>query len=79
VFSSDGDGSLSFEDFLDLYSTFSEQASRDVKTTFAFKIYDFDNDGLIGKIRFQKSLFRLGRWFTIAHSQLNRKESHSGS
>jgi hypothetical protein len=50
VFSSESDGSLSFEDFLDLYSTFSEQATRDVKTTFAFKIYDFDNDGLIGKL-----------------------------
>jgi Ca2+-binding EF-hand superfamily protein len=35
-----------------LYSTFSEQATRDVKTTFAFKIYDFDNDGLIGKLYF---------------------------
>lgn len=50
VFSSENDGSLSFDDFLDLHSAFSEQASREVKTTYAFKIYDFDNDGLIGEI-----------------------------
>lgn len=39
AFSRDGAGNLSFEDFLDLLSVFSEQAPRDIKVYYAFKIY----------------------------------------
>lgn len=39
AFSRDGLGNLSFEDFLDLLSVFSEQAPRDIKVYYAFKIY----------------------------------------
>lgn len=39
AFSRDGVGNLSFEDFLDLLSVFSEQAPRDIKVYYAFKIY----------------------------------------
>ena len=49
VFSSRSDGFMSFDDYLDMYSALSESASRDVKTTYAFRIYDFDGDGVIGK------------------------------
>ncbi|XKL61131.1 hypothetical protein PGB90_008188 [Kerria lacca] len=48
VFSRDGKGHLTFEDFLDLLSVFSEQAPRDIKVFYAFKIYDFDGDRFIG-------------------------------
>ncbi|KAI5708000.1 hypothetical protein M8J77_014368 [Diaphorina citri] len=48
VFSEDGQGNLNFEEFLELLSVFSEQASRDIKVFYAFKIYDFDNDQYIG-------------------------------
>ncbi|KRF78548.1 calcium and integrin-binding family member 2 isoform X9 [Drosophila virilis] len=48
AFSRDGLGNLSFEDFLDALSVFSEQAPRDIKVFYAFKIYDFDQDGFIG-------------------------------
>ncbi|XP_017787055.1 PREDICTED: calcium and integrin-binding family member 2 [Nicrophorus vespilloides] len=48
VFSRDGKGNLSFEDFLDLLSVFSEQAPRDIKVFYAFRIYDFDGDQHIG-------------------------------
>ncbi|GJQ65755.1 hypothetical protein Trydic_g11938 [Trypoxylus dichotomus] len=48
VFSRDGKGNLSFEDFLDLLSVFSEQAPRDIKVCYAFRIYDFDGDHHIG-------------------------------
>nr|XP_023016877.1 calcium and integrin-binding family member 2 [Leptinotarsa decemlineata] len=48
VFSRDGKGNLSFEDFLDLLSVFSEQAPRDIKVFYAFRIYDFDSDQHIG-------------------------------
>ena len=40
---------MSFDDYLDMYSALAEGAARDVKTTYAFKIYDFDGDGVIGK------------------------------
>uniref|UniRef100_A0A182PJ00 inositol-pentakisphosphate 2-kinase n=1 Tax=Anopheles epiroticus TaxID=199890 RepID=A0A182PJ00_9DIPT len=49
AFSRDGDGNLTFEDFLDLLSVFSEQAPRDIKVYYAFKIYDYDRDGFIGQ------------------------------
>lgn len=39
AFSRDGLGNLSFEDFLDALSVFSEQAPRDIKVFYAFKIY----------------------------------------
>ncbi|XP_065178182.1 calcium and integrin-binding family member 2-like [Sycon ciliatum] len=49
VFSDYGDGQLTFDNFLDLFSVFSEGAPRDVKAAYAFKIYDFDNDGWLGR------------------------------
>ncbi|CAF2951617.1 unnamed protein product [Rotaria sp. Silwood2] len=39
VFSSEQDGSLTFEDFLDMMSVFSEHAPKSVKVSYAFKIY----------------------------------------
>lgn len=49
AFSRDGQGNLTFEEFLDLLSVFSEQSPRDIKVNYAFKIYDFDKDGFIGQ------------------------------
>ncbi|GIY36105.1 calcium and integrin-binding family member 3 [Caerostris darwini] len=39
VFSHDGSGDMTFDDFLDMLSCFSEQAPRDVKVVYAFRIY----------------------------------------
>ncbi|CAF3459531.1 unnamed protein product [Rotaria socialis] len=39
VFSSQPDGSLSVEDFLDMMSVFSQNAPKSVKVSYAFKIY----------------------------------------
>ena len=39
VFSSSGDGNLTFEDFLDMMSVFSENAPKNVKVEYAFRIY----------------------------------------
>lgn len=39
AFSRDGQGNLTFEDFLDFLSVFSEQAPREIKVFYAFKIY----------------------------------------
>lgn len=44
AFSRDGKGNLTFEDFLDLLSVFSEHCPRDIKVFYAFKIYgSFEN------------------------------------
>ncbi|ENN74349.1 hypothetical protein D910_01997 [Dendroctonus ponderosae] len=48
VFSRDSRGNLTFEDFLDMLSVFSEAAPRDIKVFYAFRIYDFDNDQFVG-------------------------------
>lgn len=39
AFSRDGKGNLTYEDFLDLLSVFSEHCPRDIKVFYAFKIY----------------------------------------
>lgn len=48
VFSEDGQGNMTLDDFLDMFSVLSEMAPRDLKAYYAFKIY--------GKI-FRKHLF----------------------
>lgn len=50
VFSSStsGDDSMTFEDFLDMMSVFSDNAPVSIKIEYAFRIYDFDEDGFIG-------------------------------
>ncbi|KAK7868749.1 hypothetical protein R5R35_002546 [Gryllus longicercus] len=61
VFSRDGKGNLTFEDFLDMLSVFSEQASRDIKVFYAFKIYDFDGDQHLGPGDLERTLRLLTR------------------
>ncbi|XP_022901291.1 calcium and integrin-binding family member 2-like [Onthophagus taurus] len=61
VFSRDGKGALSFEDFLDLLSVFSEQAPRDIKVYYTFRIYDFDGDNHIGPEDLEQALHLLTR------------------
>ncbi|CAD7676105.1 unnamed protein product [Nyctereutes procyonoides] len=41
--------SLSFEDFLDLLSVFSDTATPDIKSHYAFRIFDFDDDGTLSR------------------------------
>uniref|UniRef100_G3PCD3 EF-hand domain-containing protein n=1 Tax=Gasterosteus aculeatus aculeatus TaxID=481459 RepID=G3PCD3_GASAC len=40
-------GSLTFEDFLDLLSAFSDSATMEIKSHYAFRIFDFDDDGTL--------------------------------
>lgn len=47
VFSADNSGSLSFDEFLLMFSVFSEKAPREMKVHYAFKIYDFDGDNFV--------------------------------
>ncbi|RDD43299.1 Calcium and integrin-binding protein 1 [Trichoplax sp. H2] len=41
------DGSINFEDFLNMMSAFSEKIDPEAKLGYAFKIYDFNQDGVI--------------------------------
>uniref|UniRef100_G1NDJ9 EF-hand domain-containing protein n=1 Tax=Meleagris gallopavo TaxID=9103 RepID=G1NDJ9_MELGA len=45
----DGDDSLSFEDFLDMLSAFSDAATSDIKSNYAFRIFDFNDDGVLDR------------------------------
>ncbi|XP_043195856.1 calcium and integrin-binding protein 1-like [Amphibalanus amphitrite] len=49
LFSSEHDERLSFEDFLDMLSVFSRAAPITLKTSYAFRLYDFDGDSELGK------------------------------
>lgn len=40
---------MSFEDFLDMLSVFSDSATSDIKSYYAFRIFDFDNDGILDR------------------------------
>ncbi|XP_063781904.1 calcium and integrin-binding protein 1 [Pseudophryne corroboree] len=43
------DDSMSFEDFLDMLSAFSESATLEIKSHYAFRIFDFDGDGALNE------------------------------
>ncbi|XP_050728933.1 calcium and integrin-binding family member 3-like [Eriocheir sinensis] len=49
VFGESPDGALTFEQFLEMFSVFSEYCPRDVKAAYAFRVYDFDGDGYLGE------------------------------
>lgn len=45
VFSEDGQGNMTLDDFLDMFSVLSEMAPRDLKAYYAFKIYGEISEG----------------------------------
>ncbi|XP_073475268.1 calcium and integrin-binding family member 2 [Aquarana catesbeiana] len=61
AFSEDGDGHLSFNDFVDMFSVMSEMAPRELKAIYAFKIYDFNTDNFICKSDLEQTLNKLTR------------------
>uniref|UniRef100_A0A8C5TAP6 EF-hand domain-containing protein n=1 Tax=Malurus cyaneus samueli TaxID=2593467 RepID=A0A8C5TAP6_9PASS len=61
VFSERGDGNMTLDDFLDMFSVLSEMAPRDLKAYYAFKIYDFNNDDYICKSDLEKTVNKLTR------------------
>ncbi|XP_076177519.1 calcium and integrin-binding family member 2 [Ptiloglossa arizonensis] len=50
---------ICFEEFLEMMSVFSEQAPRDLKVFYAFKIYDFDEDGVLGSSDLERTCQQL--------------------
>ncbi|XP_063738357.1 calcium and integrin-binding family member 2-like isoform X2 [Eleginops maclovinus] len=59
TFSEDGLGNLSFNDFVDMFSAFCETSPRELKTIYAFKIYDFNRDSFICKEDLRRTLNKL--------------------
>lgn len=49
VFSTAADGSLDFLEVVDLFSAMAKAAPLDVKLSVAFRMYDLDGDGFIGR------------------------------
>uniref|UniRef100_A0A0N5AFM9 EF-hand domain-containing protein n=1 Tax=Syphacia muris TaxID=451379 RepID=A0A0N5AFM9_9BILA len=61
VFSEDGCGNLTFDDFLDMFSVFSEMAPLQLKLKYAFRIYDFDGDEYLNQSDLSKVIRCLTR------------------
>ncbi|XP_028296623.1 calcium and integrin-binding family member 2-like [Gouania willdenowi] len=59
TFSEDGLGNLSFNDFVDMFSALCELSPRELKTIYAFKIYDFNRDDFICEDDLQQTLNKL--------------------
>ncbi|KAL0601676.1 Calcium and integrin-binding family member 2 [Plecturocebus cupreus] len=59
TFSEDGEGNLTFNDFVDMFSVLCESAPRELKANYAFKIYDFNTDNFICKEDLELTLARL--------------------
>jgi len=71
VFSSSKDGDMTFEDFLDMMSTFSESAPKSVKVEYAFRIYDFNEDDYIDENDLKAVLKRLCGSQTLSQESIN--------
>lgn len=53
VFSEDGEGNMTLDDFLDMFSVLSEMAPRDLKAYYAFKIYGKISEEVLKKKSYQ--------------------------
>ncbi|PRD28096.1 UNVERIFIED_CONTAM: Calcium and integrin-binding protein 1 [Trichonephila clavipes] len=60
---------ITFENFLDMMSVFSDAAPINVKASYAFRIYDFDEDDMLSHKDIQELLNRLK-----SHNQLNQND-----
>uniref|UniRef100_A0A182Y0Z4 EF-hand domain-containing protein n=1 Tax=Anopheles stephensi TaxID=30069 RepID=A0A182Y0Z4_ANOST len=69
VFSSKNDDRFSFEDMLDLFSVLSEKCPLAVKATWAFQMYDFDNDNLITKEDILELCDRITKHDRLGHDE----------
>ncbi|KAK2186547.1 hypothetical protein NP493_196g00019 [Ridgeia piscesae] len=72
VFSSCQDGMLSFEDFLDMMSVFSDNCPKNLKVEYAFRIYDFDGDDMINKQDLKKVINRLTGFQTLEKTDMDQ-------
>lgn len=59
TFSEDGQGNLTFNDFIDMFSVLCEASPRELKTIYAFKIYDYNRDSFICKEDLQQTVVKL--------------------
>jgi calcium and integrin-binding protein 1 len=59
VFSSTNNGDCTFDDFVDMLSVFSERAPLSFKAEYAFRIFDFDNDDMLGPEDLQELIRRI--------------------
>ena len=73
AFSSERDGRLGFDDFLDLVNVLSPACPLHLKTHYAFLVLDVDGDGVVGKA----DLFDVvGRLFVTEEKRLTRSEKN---
>lgn len=71
------DGSLMFEDFLDMMSVFSDNAPKSVKAEWAFKIFDFNEDDLLDSEDIEHVVNRLtGQTGDLSAEELDQLLNH---
>lgn len=66
VFSEDGQGNMTLDDFLDMFSVLSEMAPRDLKAYYAFKIYG----RLSTKVFFFLAIFSIHKYLIMVNNIL---------
>ncbi|XP_076337680.1 calcium and integrin-binding protein 1-like [Tachypleus tridentatus] len=71
VFSSQDDDKLSFEDFLDMISVLSDDAHPRKKAEYAFRVYDFDEDGYLSREDIETLVNKL------TNTKMNEREINS--
>ncbi|CAI9726810.1 and integrin-binding 1-like [Octopus vulgaris] len=59
VFSTNDNGALTFEDFLDMLSVFNDKSTLETKLEYAFRIYDFDDDKIISRSDIEQAILCL--------------------
>lgn len=72
VFSSCDDLSMSFEDFLDMMSVFSDSSPKSIKVEYAFRIYDFDEDDILSPFDLKETIRRLTGEQQLSEEHLGR-------
>ncbi|XP_004618978.1 calcium and integrin-binding family member 4 [Sorex araneus] len=70
------DGLFSFEDVLGMASVFSEQACPSLKIEYAFRIYDFNENGFIDEEDLRSIVFRLLNSDDVSEDLLTGLTSH---
>lgn len=72
VFSSFESLDMSFEDFLDMMSVFSDAAPKSIKVEYAFRIYDFDEDDMLSPFDLKETIRRLTGEQQLSEDHLDR-------
>lgn len=76
LFSQDGSGTLSFDDFVDMMAVFSYRTPAEVKLIWAFAMWDFDGDNVISASDIKVGLDLIVNYQDEFTRELGLREAH---